>query len=102
MRRACISFAIVGPFFFIFLCFVCVIVDAGYFSVHLGLEIPELKAAALEHIRCSLTPENVVTEICSPFTARFPEVRKIEREYLKANWVRQHCFSPICAKKDLF
>ncbi|KAF9784514.1 hypothetical protein BJ322DRAFT_850843 [Thelephora terrestris] len=50
------------------------------------LEIPELKAAALEHIRCSLTPENVVTEICSPFTARFPEVRKIEREYLKANW----------------
>ncbi|KAF9644860.1 hypothetical protein BDM02DRAFT_3121240 [Thelephora ganbajun] len=51
------------------------------------LEIAELKAAALEHIRCSLTPENVVTEICSPFTARFPEVRKIEREYLKANWV---------------
>jgi len=50
------------------------------------LEIAELKAAALEHIRCSLTPENVVTEICSPFTARFPEVRKIEREYLKANW----------------
>jgi len=50
------------------------------------LEIVELKAAALEHIRYSLTPENVVTEICSPFTARFPEVRKIEREYLKANW----------------
>jgi len=50
------------------------------------LEIAELKAAALEHIRCSLTPENVVTEICSPFTSRFPEVRKIEREYLKANW----------------
>ena len=55
-----------------------------------GLEIAELKAAALEHIRCSLTPENVVTEICSPFTARFPEVKKIEREYLKANWVRFH------------
>ena len=51
-----------------------------------GLDIVELKAAALEHIRCSLTPENV-TEICSPFTARFPEVRKIERDYLKANWV---------------
>jgi len=50
------------------------------------LEITELKAAALEHIRCSLTPENVVTEICSPFTARFPEVRMIERGYLKANW----------------
>jgi hypothetical protein len=57
-----------------------------------GLEIPELKAAALEHIRCSLTPENVVTEICSPFTARFPEIRKIEREYLKANWVRNRLF----------
>ena len=53
-----------------------------------GLEIAELKAAALEHIRSSLTPENVVTEICSPFTSRFPEVRKIEKEYLKANWVR--------------
>ena len=53
-----------------------------------GLDISELKAAALEHIRCSLTPENVVTEICSPFTSRFPEVGKIEREYLKANWVR--------------
>jgi len=50
------------------------------------LEIVELRAAALEHIRYSLTPENVVTEICSPFTARFPEVRMIEREYLKANW----------------
>lgn len=57
-----------------------------------GLDIAELKAAALEHIRCSLTPENVVTEICSPFTSRFPEVRKIEREYLKANWVRISLF----------
>jgi len=57
-------------------------------SFIVGLDIAELKAAALEHIRCSLTPENVVTEICSPFTSRFPEVGKIEREYLKANWVR--------------
>ena len=61
-------------------------------SFRVGLEIAELKAAALEHIRCSLTPENVVTEICSPFTARFPEVRKIEKEYLKANWVRNLSF----------
>jgi hypothetical protein len=57
-----------------------------------GLDIAELKAAALEHLRYSLTPENVVTEICSPFTSRFPEVRKIEREYLKANWVRIRFF----------
>ena len=34
-----------------------------------------------------------MTEICSPFTARFPEVKKIEREYLKANWVRN--VSPV-------
>lgn len=65
------------------------------FSFIEGLEIVELKAAALEHIRCSLTPENVVTEICSPFTARFPEVRKIEREYLKANWVRNSFFPVV-------
>jgi hypothetical protein len=70
----------------------------GLFSV--GLEIAELKAAALEHIRCSLTPENVVTEICSPFTARFPEVRKIEREYLKVNWVRP--LSSSCAEMGPF
>ena len=63
-----------------------------------GLEIAELKAAALEHIRCSLTPDNVVTEICSPFTARFPEVRKIEKEYLKANWVCNLLFIPTTQK----
>lgn len=37
-------------------------------------------------------------EICSPFTVRFPEVRKIEREYLKANWVC-NTFSPLGKKK---
>ena len=68
--------------------FLHIVVDTILISFIVGLDIAELKAAALEHIRCSLTPENVVTEICSPFTSRFPEVRKIEREYLKANWVR--------------
>ena len=66
---------------------------AVYNPFIIGLDVTELRAAALEHIRCSLTPENVVTEICSPFTSRFPEVRKIEREYLKANWVRNLFFS---------
>jgi hypothetical protein len=74
---------------FVYLSFPCL---SPVDLVFLGLEIVELKAAALEHIRCSLTPENVITEICSPFTARFPEVRGIEREYLKANWVRNTPF----------
>ena len=83
MRRACTNFVIVG-----LLISLHIVVDTILISFTVGLDIAELKAAALEHIRCSLTPENVVTEICSPFTSRFPEVRKIEREYLKANWVR--------------
>ena len=86
-RRVCINSVIVSALISLF--FLCGYTDVSF---RVGLEIAELKAAALEHIRCSLTPENVVTEICSPFTARFPEVRKIEKEYLKANWVRNLFF----------
>lgn len=50
------------------------------------LQIPELKAAALDHIRCSLTPENITTEICSSFTSRYSEVREIQKGYLRAHW----------------
>ena len=64
------------------------VVDTMLISFIVGLDIAEPKAAALEHISCSLTPENILAEICSPFTSGFPEVGKIEREYLKANWVR--------------
>jgi len=50
------------------------------------LDIVDLKEAALDHIRCSLTSENITTEICSAFTSRYPEVRKIQNEYLKKHW----------------
>ena len=69
--------------FFLLLC--RLVVDPSFLS---GVDIVELKAAALEHTRCSLAPENVATDTCSSSPARFIEVRKIEREYLKANWVR--------------
>lgn len=52
-----------------------------------GLEIQELKTAALEHIKRSLTPHNIMAEVCSAFTTRFPEIQEIEREYLKSQWV---------------
>jgi hypothetical protein len=50
------------------------------------LDIPELKAAALQHIQSSLTPENITAELNSPFTSRFPEIRRMENDYLKSHW----------------
>lgn len=63
-------------------------VSTTYVDLSAGLDIPELKAAALQHIQSSLTPENITTELNSPFTSRFPEIRRMENEYLKSHWVR--------------
>jgi len=50
------------------------------------LEMPDLRQAALEHIKKSLTPENIAVELTSAFTSRFPEVQKIEKAYLVSHW----------------
>lgn len=52
-----------------------------------GLDIPSLQKVALEHIKESLTPDNIVTELSSAFTSRFPEVQKIQKAYLLRHWV---------------
>lgn len=50
--------------------------------------MPDLRQTALEHIKKSLTPENIAVELTSAFTSRFPEVQKIEKAYLVSHWVR--------------
>lgn len=52
-----------------------------------GLEILDLKQAALKHITRSLTIESITTELTSEFTSRYPEIRQIQKEYLIAHWV---------------
>jgi len=73
----------------------------GIYKLCDRLDIPELKAAALLHIQSSLTPENITTELNSPFTSRFPEIRRMENEYLKSHWkdIRDsHGFSKLITK----
>jgi hypothetical protein len=57
------------------------------FTMFTGLGILELKRAALEYIKSSLTPENILAEFCSTFTLNFEEVLRIEQEYLISHWV---------------
>ena len=57
------------------------------FTTFTGLGIPDLKRAALEYIKSSLTPENILAEFCSTFTLNFDEVLQIEQEYFISHWV---------------
>jgi len=50
------------------------------------LDIADLKAAALEHIKYSLTPENISAELSSPFTIRFAEIKAMEQDYFVTHW----------------
>ncbi|OCH91934.1 hypothetical protein OBBRIDRAFT_870806 [Obba rivulosa] len=50
------------------------------------LDLPELKARAFRHIVRSLSVENVVYEVFSPFAAAFADVRKVMIRYFLDNW----------------
>jgi len=50
------------------------------------LGISELKTAALQHIKDSLTPDNVIPEIFSVFASKYDEIYKAELEYVKTRW----------------
>lgn len=52
-----------------------------------GLEIADLRQATLEHIKSSLTINNITTELSSEFTSRYLEIQQIQKEYLLAHWV---------------
>lgn len=55
------------------------------------LDVPELLAAAKQHVIGSLTIENVVEEISSPFSRTHPAIRKEQFAYLQKNWVHSPC-----------
>ncbi|TFK48537.1 hypothetical protein OE88DRAFT_1664413 [Heliocybe sulcata] len=50
------------------------------------LGVGDLKAAAAKFIHDSLTPETVVHELRSTFSALFPEILRAQDEYLKEHW----------------
>lgn len=50
------------------------------------LQIPDLKRRAQEHIANSLTVQNIVWEVFSGFNVRFPDVRKMETDFLLKHW----------------
>lgn len=62
-----------------------------------GLEIADLRQAALEHIKRSLTIDNITTEFSSEFTSRYCEIQQIQKKYLIAHWVSlsKMCFRQI-------
>ena len=51
------------------------------------LDISEVKKAAVQHIKDSLTPDNVIPEIFSVFASKYDEIYKAELEYVKTRWV---------------
>ncbi|KZT21553.1 hypothetical protein NEOLEDRAFT_1139158 [Neolentinus lepideus HHB14362 ss-1] len=51
------------------------------------LDISELKVAAAQVIRESMTPDTVVRELGSSFTSLFPEILQFQEEYVENNWV---------------
>lgn len=53
-----------------------------------GLDIPNLLDAAAEHIRVSLTPDTVAQEVSSAFSAKYPDIRAVQAEYLEDHYVR--------------
>lgn len=50
------------------------------------LGIPDLKAAAGQVIKESLTPATVVYELGSPFTSLFPDILQTQEEYAENHW----------------
>lgn len=50
------------------------------------LQISDLKRRAQEHLCASLTVHNIVWEAFSSFTSHFPDVRKMEIDFLLKHW----------------
>lgn len=56
------------------------------------LDIPDLKKASIQHIKASLTPQNVMQEIFSAFASTHNEIYKAELEYVQSHWVGRQRF----------
>ncbi len=52
------------------------------------MQLHELKQRAQEDIAKKLTVHNIVWEVFSGFTAQYPEIRKIETDFLLRNWAQ--------------
>lgn len=50
------------------------------------LDIPDLKRRAQEHIAMSLTVHNIVWEVFSGFNTQYPDIRKMETDFLLKHW----------------
>jgi len=50
------------------------------------LDLPHIKARAFQAIKTSLNHRNVATELFGAFSSLFPEVRKVELDYLLNHW----------------
>jgi hypothetical protein len=50
------------------------------------MNIQELKQRAKEHIQKSLTEQNIVWELFSGFTAKYPEIMKMQTEFALQHW----------------
>ncbi|KAG1715720.1 hypothetical protein ID866_1436 [Astraeus odoratus] len=51
------------------------------------LGLLELKERAYQHIQKSLSVENIPYEVFSPFSATFPDIRKVQVNYFLEHWV---------------
>ena len=63
------------------------------------LDIPDLKKRAQEHIAMSLTIQNIVWEVFSGFTAQYPDILKMETDFLLKHWPQ---VKRINAMKSIF
>jgi hypothetical protein len=50
------------------------------------LDIPDLKRRAQDHIQMSLTVHNIVWEVFSGFNTQYPEIRRMETDFLLKHW----------------
>ncbi|KAL6956021.1 hypothetical protein U1Q18_044763 [Sarracenia purpurea var. burkii] len=72
------------------------------------LSINELKERAKEHIKQSLTEQNIFWELSSGFTARYPEIMRIEMDFVLQHWEKvremntlKDAFMRTCARPGL-
>lgn len=63
------------------------------------LDIPDLKQRAQDHIAMSLTIQNIVWEVFSGFTAHYPDILKMETDFLLKYWPQ---VKRINAMKSIF
>lgn len=63
------------------------------------LDIPDLKQRAQEHIAMSLSIQNIVWEVFSGFTAHYPDILKMETDFLLKHWPQ---VKRINAMKSIF